>query len=163
MMSLKGIPLDPFILAQIHVHPLIPETGTEGSGETTPVRFLGENGKNILVLVRDETAAFLAEDSFGFLASVLSACKLSVADIALVNLYHYPDASFAGLVTQFNARTGILFGTLPLRGSLSERDYGIREVEGVRILSADGLELIRSDKSLKARLWSSLQKLFNLS
>lgn len=164
MTSLKGVPLDPYFLAQIHVQPLVPEAARDIRAETTDFRSLGENRKNILVLVSDATAAFLPDESFSFLVSVLVACKLTMVDIALVNLFHYPGTDFRELSPQFSPQACIQLGvTLFSPGKIPGGAYLIHETEGVKILTADTLERISADQSLKAKFWSSLKQLFNLS
>ena len=49
------------------------------------VKYLGENKKGVLILVEDKTAPFLNETAFNLLLNILTACKLNMGDVALVN------------------------------------------------------------------------------
>ncbi len=171
-MSLKQLALDPYILAQILSRPIIPEQtaspvrhladSLEGE-EELPVQYLGENQQNILLLLYDEQTAFLPEALFNFLATILSACKLTMADIAIVNTAHYPGISLSRFREQFKPRACILFGdALPHLSAEKENRYAVRLEDGCKLLLADGLLQISEDKGLKGKLWASLQKLFNL-
>src|SRR5690348_584091 len=179
-MSLKQLALDPYILAQILSRPIIPEqtgspvrqqadspTGvlrTLGGEEGLPVQYLGENQQNILLLLYDEQTAFLPEGLFNFLTTILSACKLTMADIAIVNTAHYPGTGLPGFRKQFKPRACILFGdALPDLSAEKDNRYAVRLEDGCKLLLADGLQQISEDKGLKGKLWASLQKLFNLA
>ena len=65
----------------------------------TPLKFLGEHLKKIIVLVNDPTAVYLNETDLGLLSSILNACKLNLADIALVNIANQSRSLHAILET----------------------------------------------------------------
>ena len=54
--------------------------------DTTPYKMLGNNKKQITVVVNCPQDVFLAEGDLQFLTKMLDACKLNMADVAIVNL-----------------------------------------------------------------------------
>ena len=51
-----------------------------------PLKHLGDHSKKIVVIVNDPESVYLNEPDFILLTSILNACRLTIADIALVNL-----------------------------------------------------------------------------
>lgn len=128
------------------------------------VRSLGNNQQRILVLVNVSDAVFLSDESLGFLTGILSACKLSMADIALVNLYHYPDIPYQTLLTDFKSRIVLLFDKDPASFGLPMNfpHYQLQAFNGNTFLYAPSLQDLEKDKVEKSKLWVSLKRLFNL-
>ncbi len=50
------------------------------------IKYLGEHLKQVTIIVKDELAVYLNENDLTLLSSILSACKLTLADIALINV-----------------------------------------------------------------------------
>jgi hypothetical protein len=51
-----------------------------------PIKSLGEHNKKITVIVNDPNSVHLNEMDFILLTSILNACRLTIADIALINI-----------------------------------------------------------------------------
>ena len=88
-MSLDNIQLTPILWQNLYKHALIQEKKIQASdpiANANTIPFLGNNKKMITLLVHDEEAIYLSDASLKFLLGILSACKLSMDDIALVNL-----------------------------------------------------------------------------
>jgi hypothetical protein len=159
-------PLDPYLLAQIFTQPII--QGNEAPSEKAPekplnLRFLGENQKNILILIKNPTAAYLSDDSFNLLSNILNACKLGILDIALVNVSNYENVSFETFQQQSQAKYGILFGVDPATIQLEPLPlYKTILVNGINCLAAEDLAHIGADKTKKGALWIGLKQLFNI-
>jgi len=64
-----------------------------------PIKYLGDHLKKIIVLVHDNNAVHLNETDLGLLSSILNACKLTLADIALINIAQQPLALHEMLIT----------------------------------------------------------------
>src|SRR4051812_34954175 len=47
--------------------------------------FLGDNKKNIIILLKDASSVHINEEWLGTLTKLLAACKLNIGDIAIVN------------------------------------------------------------------------------
>ncbi len=72
--------------------------------------FLGSNLKKITLVVQDESSIYLADDALQFLLGILTACKLSMADIALINISKNPNADYHRITEQLKAEKIIMFG-----------------------------------------------------
>src|SRR5690349_9560724 len=66
-------------------------------------KYLGENKKNILIVVEYRDAVYLPDEELSFLTNMLSACKLSLADVAIVNRNNYQGANYKDLLAQFSS------------------------------------------------------------
>ena len=167
-MSLKQITLSPETLVQLYTSPIIDiqaddrkPTVKESSDK---VKFLGNNGKNIAILVKADDAPYLNDKMFNFLAGILSACKLNMADVALINI---SSQSIAGY-TNFNSITKpektILFDVSPqdIGLPLQFPHFQIQGFNNVMYLSAPPLPVIEADKVVKGQLWACLKQMFQL-
>ena len=161
-MSLNNLSLTPQLIADLFSDSLI-ENFRPSTIEQT-VKFLGKNEKNILILVSEEEVAFLADNELNFLSTVLGACKLSVADIAIVNLYHVGSLNYRDFIKQLNAKKVLLFDveaqTIDLPFNFP--NFQIQQFDQCTYLSAPALKNIETDKALKTQLWNCLKKLFGL-
>jgi len=112
-MSTEKTILSTAVLANLYKESLviIPHTPTENTKITTeensattttkmvaskevkwdgPIKSLGEHNKKITVIVNDPNSVHLNESDFILLTSILNACRLTIADIALINLGKQP-------------------------------------------------------------------------
>jgi len=142
----------------------VPSSSVQADDQKRAARSLGNNQQQILVLVNVADAVFLSDESLGFLTGVLSACKLSMADIALVNLHHYPDIPYQTLLTEFKSRIVLLFDKDPASFGLPMKfpHYQLQAFNGNTFLYAPSLQELEKDKVEKSKLWVSLKRLFNL-
>lgn len=130
--------------------------------EPTAPKYLGENQQHILILVRDPSAVFLEEKAFQFLLSVLEACKLSMASVALVNLATAGSGSPEAIAAALGSRQVLLFGIdmgelgLPMVFPT----YQVQPHGDRTYLSADALSRITEERTLKGRLWACLKQMF---
>lgn len=129
--------------------------------------YLGNNGKNITVIVSESEAVYLTEKSLQFLTKILGACKLNMGDIAVVNIEQTPT-NFEFIKTALLPRTCILFNVkaqsilLPF----TVPDYQIQKYGGCTFLMAPAIASIDNEsadaKLAKTKLWVSLKSIFNL-
>ena len=174
--------LPDFVLSELFSNYLI-ETGENLSVETAqqklqkqntvhqPVKpnkiYLGNYEKKIIVLVNDLDNIYLSEDNLNFLTGILSACKLNLAHIGLINLNNNP-LNFSNLKKDLQPSSLILFGVTALQIELpfTMPNYQVQEYNKCHILTAPALtelnQQIPTAKTEKAKLWKSLQKMFNL-
>lgn len=142
------------------VKPVI--TSTEA---TTPEwKSLGSNEKNILIVVSNSDAVYLPDNDLNFLTGVLGACKLSLADVAVVNRFHYPEAGYKELIAYFKSRVILLLGVEPAAMGLPINfpHYQLQAFQNNTFLFTPPLEEIEKDKLEKSKLWVSLKRLFNV-
>lgn len=173
-MSLNEIEIPPALLAELYssvliidekINPaLMPPMGkTEVEDTATSKSSLGENRKNILVIVKYTDHPVVPDDDLKFLIEILHACKLSLADVVISNIGAH-RTSFRELKKKFDPKHILLFGV-----TLEEIDIPIRFPEfqvqshmNQQFLSSPSLANMKEDKILKSKLWVSLRKLFNI-
>ena len=126
--------------------------------------FLGNNKKQITVIVNYKDTVYMPDDRLVFLTSILTACKLNLDDIALINFSGLPDMGYKDLFKTVPTKSVLFFGVEPkvLSLPLSFPNFQVQLFDGVNYLTSPSLDEIEKDKSKKERLWLSLKKIFNL-
>lgn len=144
-------------------HPVTAEVNNP-PGKTVSVKSLGNNRKKILVLVNYPDAEFIPDDTLSFMTGILEACKLSLDDVALVNLFHYPEIGYKQLLTEYKSRIVLLFEAEPasLGLPMSFPHYQLQNFAGNTFLYAPSLNQLENNKLEKSKLWVCLKRLFNL-
>lgn len=146
---------------------LYPDTLVAENDPDPGYPFLGKNLLSICFLVSYPNDEFIPDEQLVFLQKILTACKLSLNDIALINTKRTP-VELLVLKTRFQPRIIFFWGTEPaITGSkLNFPDMTISTWENIRILPVIQAELLSRDTprglELKKNLWISLKKLFNL-
>jgi hypothetical protein len=127
-------------------------------------KWLGENNKNILILVSYPNVVHLPDEQLQFLTTILSACKLSLADVAIVNLPNQPHQEYKEILAQFKSRIALLFDIEPASFGLpmSFPHYQIQPYASCSFLYSPSLRELEEDKVQKSKLWVCLKRLFNL-
>ena len=137
---------------------VVPEPVKQGA-----FRSLGDNAKNILVVVNTSEAVHLPDQDLQFLTNMLTACKLSLADVAIVNINQQP-ASYKELINTYKSKIALLFAIEPAGFGLpmSFPFYQIQPFANCSFLYIPSLNEIEKDKIEKSKLWVSLRRLFNI-
>lgn len=89
-MSIDNIHLPAFLIQSIFGNNLVDASWDvpANDSKTEPgISFLGGNEKKIAFLFNDDKNKFLADVQVKFLNDLLAACKLTMADVALVNFF----------------------------------------------------------------------------
>ena len=173
-MGLNDIEFPPSLLAELYSSLIIPdekinahliqkEEKKQDDVSPTALRHLGENRKKILVITKDETHPFASDEDLRFLTDILAACKLSLADIALVNLKHRKEP-MAVLSQEFHPEKVLCFGVGPdeLEMPIRFPAFQVQSYSGTQFIASPTLRELSEDKLLKSKLWVSLRKLFNI-
>ena len=84
-MNLNNISLTPQQVADLYTNVLI-ESESIAVPEKENIAFLGNNKKNIVVLVNYTDVPFLPDEQLNFLMNILGACHLTLADVAIVKI-----------------------------------------------------------------------------
>jgi hypothetical protein len=131
---------------------------------STPWKSLGNNQKNILIVLKSNEAVHLTDKDLAFLTDILGACKLGLADVSIVNLKNHPDASYKEITSFFKSKIVFLFDVEPASFGLpmSFPLYQIQSFAGSSFLFSPSLGKLENDKVEKSKLWVSLKRLFNL-
>ena len=142
--------------------PSVPEA--DETSEKPFIRSLGGNARRVLVIVQKEKEAFLPDGELKFLTTVLSACGLSIADIALVNLNAVENKSYGPLTEHFSSRQVLLFDVTPgqLGMPINFPPFQVQTFKEIKYVHAPVLHLIEADVAQKKSLWAALKNLFAL-
>ncbi|MCX6314766.1 MAG: hypothetical protein NTX08_08545 [Sphingobacteriales bacterium] len=166
-MSLDNIQLTPILWQNLYKHALIQEKKIQASdpiANANTIPFLGNNKKMITLLVHDEEAIYLSDASLKFLLGILSACKLSMDDIALVNLSKNNGITHDLIHTQLQSEKILMFDVEPseLLLPLQFPRYQIQGFNNQTYLAAPALTTLEQDKAEKLKLWNCLKQLFGI-
>lgn len=133
--------------------------------ESRSISFLGTNERKIAFLVNAADSIYLPDDELNFLLGILSACKLSMADIALVNVSKNPGLSYNDLREQLSAEKIFLFGLSAdlLNLPLQFPEYQVQAYNNQVYLVSGSLASLQKNKSEKMKLWNCLKTIFSLS
>ena len=132
--------------------------------QNSGISFLGSNQKKIVILVNCETAIYLPDEELNFLLGILTACKLSMADVALVNVTKNPGVTYTVLSEQLKAEKVFLFGpdAAVLELPLQFPHYQVQSFNNQVYLSAVSLKELQANKEEKMKLWNCLKKIFSI-
>lgn len=136
---------------------------TDAVSKEIKINSLGGNQKQILFLVNDSQNKFLPDNEMDLLSNLISACKLSMEDIALVNHYN-TFVNYHQLTENFQSKKILMFGitTSDLELPFSIPFFQIQPFQQQLYMTAPPLNDFLNNKNLKKDLWISLQKLFLL-
>jgi len=150
------------MLAALYKDSLV-ETRAASLPDPGQLRYLGNNQKNILVLVSHLDIAFLPDEELGFLTNILAACKLSLADIGIVNI-HTANQTDLQRIIDSEAKNILLFGVEPLSIGLPINfpPFQLQSFNKRTYLHAPALSQIEKEKALKSKLWTTLKTLFGI-
>src|SRR5262245_10531666 len=124
-MNLNQIQLPASVIANLYKHSLV-DTGDYSTTESVSYslkksdtsedrwKYLGENKKNILIIVNYPDVVYLPDDELAFLTNMLAACKLNLGDVAIVNRNNSDDMNYRELIAQFSSKIVFLFGVEPI-------------------------------------------------
>lgn len=139
------------------------ERGPNPVSEANETKSLGGNQQQVLFLVKDSQNKFLPDDEMNLLSNLILACKLSMADIALVNIY---DSSFnyMDLNKHFQPKKILIFGihTSELELPFAIPFFQLQKFHEQLYMTSPSLKDYLNNKNLKKDLWTCLQKLFLL-
>lgn len=130
----------------------------------TAWKSLGDNQRNILLIVNNEDVVFLPDNELTFLTGILGACKLTMADVAIINLHNNPEIVYKELITHFKAKVVLLFDVEPATFGLPMNfpQYQIQPFSGSSFLYSPSLKELENDRVEKSKLWVCLKRMFNL-
>lgn len=132
-----------------------------------PLSYLGNNKKNISIIVKDEQAIHLQDELLDILSAILSACRLNLADVAIINM-RSQQVNDTRLNNELQPASVLLFGTETSEIGLpfSIPDYKIQQFNNCAYLQASSLEKMKGAsteaKVEKSKLWVCLKTLFNV-
>jgi|JI6StandDraft_1071083.scaffolds.fasta_scaffold27221_2 hypothetical protein len=166
-MSLDNFQLPPFLIQELYKDSLVDLDSNQiktDSLKPVNIPFLGKNERNILVLVDEKDVIYLPDEDLAFLTGVLTACKLTLSDVAIVNVATANEARYQQLLQQFRPGSILCFGInlAKLDFPLMFPEYQLQQYNNQSYLAAPTLSKLSSDKNEKMQLWNCLKKLFSI-
>jgi len=172
-MSLNSIKFDPTDIASLYKNSLVEISTTQqvliaSDTNREPIgkewKYLGENKKKILIIVRHADAVHIPDRQLSFLTKLLGACNLDLADVAVLNFQGHDSSEFNEILIHFKPKAVLLFGVEPAEFGLPMifPQFQVQGYKDVMFVSSPSLDVIEPDKSLKGKLWVCLKKIFNL-
>ena len=164
-MSLDNIQLPAIVLQDLYTNALVDlktENAQPASVLAGNLSFLGENKKKVSIVVNHPDAIYLPDDELNFLLGILSACKLSMADVALLNCCKNPSLTYRDISGQLSAEKILLFEIQPslLELPLQFPHYQIQHYNNQVYLSSPSLKILADNKEEKIKLWGCLKQVF---
>lgn len=172
-MNLNEIRLPPKVIADLYKKslieiPVITNASITVASEgipTNPFKFMGNNFKQIFIVVYYPDQIFLPAEQLIFLSAVLKACNLSLEDTAIVNFATFkPDYN---LIRQWMLpRIMLFFGVSAEFITVSSKptEYEQTNFKGIATLYIPALERLNQNNNegriLKKKLWTALKQLF---
>jgi hypothetical protein len=132
-----------------------------------PYKFLGNNRKQIAIIVHSPGTPFLPDNQLSFLTKILEACRMNIGDIAIVNAAT-TSVVITELRQQLNPTAVLLFGLEPvaIKLPINFPVFRLQPYDACTYLSAPALsQLVQNSeesKLLKSKLWVCLKSLFNV-
>jgi hypothetical protein len=123
---------------------------------------LGNNEKNIVIIVNEKDSLYLPDQELQFLTGILTACKLSLSDVAILNIQKNSTADYLSIHQILNPSVILMFqvNTDQISLPLTFPRYQIQQYNNQTYLCAPGLSTIEKDKSEKLKLWNALKQIF---
>jgi hypothetical protein len=169
-MDLNGLQFTGEQLAELYTDKLViaepvvvnlPSKKIKVHPEKAPILYKGKNKKKVLWIVNETAQAFLDDADFEFLSQIVTACKMNMDDIALVNMAHI-NTTIADVVEELQASVvllcGIEYNHLPVKTD----EYMIYPFNHQQYFIADSLKELRNDKAKKTKLWLALKAIFSI-
>ena len=128
------------------------------------INFLGNNANHIVIIISEPNHVFLDDEQLNFLINILSACKKSMQDVALINAHHTELVTPITIDNQFAPKQLIFLGIEPhlLQYPIQIPLYKIQQYNNQQYLSAASLQTLIADKEEKKNLWRVLKQLFEI-
>jgi hypothetical protein len=159
----EEVPVPELVTEQVPVPELIPEQVPVPDLIPEHVSYLGNNQRNVLIMVSYPGEKHIPAGQLQFLFKVLMACKLEEKDIAIVNLFEQ-QPSFKSLQEQLRPVIILFFGITPQAIRLQQLKslFSPEQQEGMMMATYPALEMMQEDNLLKSKLWLTLKQLFNV-
>ena len=127
-------------------------------------KHLGSNNKNILIVVNHTDVTHLPDEELGFLTAILSACKLDLGDVSIINMNNYADHNYKDLISHFSSKIVLLFGYDPVSFGLPVDfpHYQVQALNNTTFLFSPALSERNADPLFKSKLWVCLKRIFGI-
>jgi len=144
--------------------PVSAQTNINDNATAAGWKYLGENKKKTLVVVRYPEVPHIPDKQLAFLTKLLAACNLNLADVAILNFQDHSSSEFNEILNFFKPKVVLLFETEPAEFGMPMifPQFQVQGYKDAVFVSSPSLQVIEPDKTLKGKLWVCLKKIFNL-
>lgn len=169
--------LPPFVIASLYKDDLVLVDIKENSSAAQlipeniqtpkPISYLGNNQKKVTILLEDNTAVHVADESLQFLTAILAACKLNMGDVAIVNTANQA-VNYVQIKKELQPTALLLFNITAASIALPFEvpQYQVQQYDNCTLLFSAPLQamLVKDEtaKTEKGKLWNALKKTFNI-
>ena len=167
-MSLSDVKLDPGMIASLYRNNLVQTADDKKPGAPgLQFKYLGKNQQHIVILVKNPAEVFLGDDELNLLTKMLSACKLTLADVAILNIAKTPVQQ-EQIHSELHPSKIIMLGveSKDILLPMNFPEYRVQPHGPCSYVMAPGLSTMISDseasKNVKTQLWVALKQLFGL-
>ncbi|HMU46406.1 MAG TPA: hypothetical protein PKC72_08570 [Chitinophagaceae bacterium] len=139
----------------------VPETSNKIENEWIS---FGNNEKNITLIVNYKDSKHLPDDELSFLSEILSACRLSIGDVAILNINNFKNISYKDVFEKLEPAIVILLGVDPghIQLPVVFPEFQVQSFSKTSFLFSPPLQELRNDKILKSKLWVCLKQIFGI-
>jgi hypothetical protein len=123
---------------------------------------LGGYQSGLLILVNSADVPYLHDDELQLLSNMLHACKLSLADAAIVNTANTEQTNWDTLLRNWEPKKLIAFGPVLITNIPPLNKNEIKAEGETLFLQAEALTTLTTQPTEKKALWIALQQLFQL-
>jgi hypothetical protein len=125
------------------------------------IPFKGKNKKGMLWVVHEPEQVYLSDADFTFLSQIITACKMNMDDVALINAAT-KDFTIAEAVEYLKPDTIILCGVPHLLLPVPVDEYILYPHQKRNYFVCDSLQELQNDKVLKSKLWLVLKDILGI-
>ena len=165
-MGLQNAKLPLLTISNLYKNSLVDlhERSEKPTQEKDSIHFLGSNKKNILLVVNNLDVPYLPDEDLNFLLGVLSACKLSMADIAIVNVGKTEKSEHNILIESLKSEVIIFFDVEASAFGLPFKipNFQVQLFQNKKYLFAPSLNDLQNDTNQKRKLWNALKSIFSI-
>lgn len=164
-MSLDNIEITSFLIQELYKNYLVEFEDNKPTDKKLFVASfitLGDNNRRVIIVVEHEEVLYLPDDELNFLLGILSACNLTMQDVAIINISKNKALTYKAMELELKAEKIILFGVSPAQIELPLEFplYQIQQYNKQTYITAAILSTIKNDKAEKTKLWNCLKQIF---
>lgn len=129
--------------------------------------FLGDNKKNIVILLKDASSVYVNDERLGILTKLLAACKLTLGDIAIIN-HLQQTKTFNDLKELLEPKVVFMFDVTSqdIQLPFTFPHYQVQKYNDCTLMTAPVITLANDNSELvkieKRNLWEKLKLIFNV-
>lgn len=118
---------------------------------------LGDFKKRTLIIVSEPGHTYLSDQDLNFLTGILGACKLSLGDVGILNIYGLNNQPESWIQEAYDPATCWRFGINSSKIGFTDAGKGAQKV-----FSAPALSVLSTNPEAKRLLWAALKDYYGV-